>query len=94
MRLVNLNAGRLELVWTWLPYWMVTSAVLSDVERLLFDVVRLNAATTSEEDLDALHCWVTRHLESRFKIVGLGAYCDALRYVQISPPPAPAPDVA
>jgi len=65
---------------------LVTSTVLLETERLLFDVARLNAATTSEADLDALHSWVARHLEKRFKIEGLGAYLEALQYVRLSSP--------
>lgn len=82
MRLVDLVHGKLELRWTWLPYWLSCSAIFqTDVERLMRDVVVINGLPHSEESLDKIEAFLLREVSRRFKIQGLDVYLRGLRSV-------------
>jgi hypothetical protein len=83
MRLVDLNEGRLELRWTWFPYWIAAGPALhTEIEPLMRDAVIMNGMVPNEESLERIEAFVLRVLERRFKIVGLKEYVAALRYVR------------
>lgn len=87
MRFVDLIDGALEIRWTWLPYWIAINPVLvREVEEEVFDIVKLNAATNSDADMDALHkkvCEIIARKLPTFK--GLDQFLVALSEVSIGP---------
>lgn len=85
MRFVDLVDGALELRWTWLPYWMSINPVLvKEVEEEIFDLVKLNGTTNSEEDLDAVHRKACKLLADRFPAFpGLFSYLVGLKCVSV-----------
>ena len=83
-----MREGRLEVRWTWLPYWLaVNPKLVLVIEREMRDRVLLGGVTTSEKDLDALHDFVRDRLQQQFKFPGLDKLLDALRSVE---EPAPS----
>lgn len=83
MHLVILNEGRLEVRWTWLPYWLAAGPALSrDVERLMNDVVIMNGMPPTEESLGRISTFVVNTIVQRFPIPGLREYIDGIRHVQ------------
>ncbi len=78
-----MNAGVLELRWTWMPYWLVSGPGIKDFIDELQDICILTGLTTSEADLDKLHVWVRNRLAERYTAFpGLADYLDALRHVE------------
>lgn len=83
MRLVDLNEGRLELRWTWLPYWIAVGPALKiEIETLLHDAVILNGLPPTVESLESISRFVCQQLARRFAIPGLEAYLSAIAHVQ------------
>lgn len=83
MRLVGFQDGRLELRWTWLPYWLAAGPTLhSEIEALVRDVVIMNGMLPNDESLEKIEVFIIRIIEKRFKIAGLGQYLRALSYVR------------
>ena len=83
MRLVDLHEGKLELRWTWLPYWLVAGPRLqAEVEAIIRDIVVLNGMPPTEDSLDRIERFLLDVLDRRFKIKGLREYLTALHYVQ------------
>lgn len=83
MRLVELQEGRLELRWTWLPYWLAAGPALhTEIEALMRDVIIMNGMPPTEESLDRIEQFVIRAIDRRFGIAGLAQYLGALRYVR------------
>jgi hypothetical protein len=83
MRLVGFENGRMELRWTWLPYWLAAGPTLhSELERLIRDVVIINGMPPTEDSLVRIEAFIIKAIERRFKIAGLAQYLQALRYVR------------
>jgi hypothetical protein len=83
MRLVELQEGRLELRWTWLPYWLAAGPSLhTEIETLMRDVIIVNGMPPTEDSLDKIEQFVIRAIDRRFNIAGLAQYLKALRYVR------------
>jgi hypothetical protein len=85
MKWVYVDHGRLELRWTWLPWWIVSSPKMKTrIESHLTDLLALNAipVSTPEELLtDRLDEKVKHLIATLFPIQGLSSYLDALRKV-------------
>lgn len=83
MNLVILKDGKLDLAWTWFPYWLVVSPAMSrEVKLLLQDVILLNGIPACSDSLDALDDLLIRIITKRFSIPGLGDYLRAMKRVE------------
>lgn len=83
MRLVELNEGRLELRWTWLPYWLAAGPALhTEIETTMRDVVIINGMPPTDGSLERIEQFVLRLIDRRFKIVGLTEYLAGLHKVK------------
>ncbi len=83
MRLVQINDGKLELRWTWLPYWIaVGPALQTEIESLMKDAVIINGMPPTAASLDSISRFVCKALAKRFAIPGLGEYLQAIERVQ------------
>lgn len=83
MRLVELQEGRLELRWTWLPYWMAAGPSLhTEIETTMRDVVIINGMPPTDDSLERIEKFVLRLIHRRFKITGLTDYLRCLHLVQ------------
>ena len=83
MRLVDIVDGRLELRWTWLPYWIAAGPALhTEIERLMRDVVVMNGMPVDDDSLARIHDFLIKQLARRFPIPGLDAYLQALSFVE------------
>lgn len=83
MRLVGFFEGRLELRWTWLPYWIAAGPILHDeIEALMRDVVIINGMLPTDDSLERIERLVLRTIERRFKIEGLLQYLQGLRFIR------------
>jgi hypothetical protein len=83
MRFAELVEGRLEIRWTWLPYWLAAGPALhNELDALLRDIVVLNGMPVTDESLDHIDQLIIRLIMRRFNIPGLDAYLGAFRYVR------------
>jgi hypothetical protein len=84
MRLVDLQDGKLELRWTWLPYWMAAGPALQgEVNALLRDAVVINGMLPDEDGLDRIHNFALFLLTRRFpSFSGLKAYLRGIQEVE------------
>lgn len=79
MRLVDLNEGRLELRWTWFPYWLAAGPALhSEIEAVMRDAVIINGMPPTEESLDRIEAFLLRVIDRRFQIPGLTKYLEGM----------------
>ena len=79
----GLEDGRLELRWTWLPYWLAAGPALhAEIEALMRDAVILNGMPLTEDSLDKIDSFVIRLINRRFRIDGLAQYLGALKHVR------------
>lgn len=85
MRLVELNQGKLELRYTWLPWWLAAGPALqSEIETLMRDVVVMNGMPPNDESLERIERFVIRLIGKRFPIPGLTTYLRGLQHVKES----------
>lgn len=83
MRIIGFEGGRLELRWTWLPYWLAAGPALHDeLQALMRDVVVMNGMPLTEDSLDRIHTFVIDMIVKRFTIEGLREYLVGLCYVR------------
>jgi len=83
MNLVMLKEGKLDLAWTWFPWWLVVSpAMTREVKQTLQDAILLNGVPARQESLDALDDMLIRIITRRFAIPGLGDYLRAMKRVE------------
>lgn len=83
MRFIEVMDGRLEVRWTWLPYWLAAGPALhSELEVLVRDIVVLNALPISESSLDRIHKLIVHLIARRFRVEGLGDYLAAIQHVR------------
>lgn len=83
MNLVQLTEGKLDLAWTWFPYWLVVSpAMTREVKQTLQDAILLNGVPARQESLDALDELLIRIVTKRFRIPGLGDYLRAMKRIE------------
>jgi hypothetical protein len=83
MNLVMLKDGKLDLAWTWFPYWLVVSpAMTCEVKQVLQDAILLNGVPAQQESLDALDELVIRLVTRRFAFPGLGDYLRAMKKIE------------
>lgn len=84
MRLVELIEGKLELRWTWLPYWLAAGPALQrDIDTLMRDVVIMNGMPPTDDSLDRIEEFVIRTIDRRFNIAGLATHLRSLRHVEM-----------
>lgn len=83
MRFIEMVDGRLEVRWTWLPYWLAAGPALhNELEVLVRDIVVLNALPISESSLDRIHRLIVRLIARRFRIGGLSEYLSGIQHVR------------
>lgn len=83
MRLFRFDGAALELRWTWLPWWLVSSPILeAEVNVLVRDVVVLNGMPISDDTLERVERFFLKLVDRRFKIPGLVNYLKAVRGLQ------------
>jgi hypothetical protein len=83
VRFVDFVDGRLEMRWTWLPFWLAAGPALHDeLEVMIRDIVVLNGLPVTDDSLDRIHDLVVRLIARRFRIGGLGEYLAAVRHVR------------
>lgn len=84
MNLVILKDGKLDLAWTWFPWWLVVSpAMTHEVKQTLQDAILLNGVPARQESLDALDDLLIRIITRRFPFPGLGGYLRAMKNVEL-----------
>jgi len=82
MRLIQLQEGKLELRWTWLPYWLAAGPALhNEIQAVMRDAVIINGMPPTEDSVVRIESFVLKMIERRFKIEGLRAYLDGLQHV-------------
>jgi len=83
MRLVDLRDGKLEIRWTWLPYWVAAGpSFMNELEQLMRDAVIINGMPHDEDSLERIERFLLRVIDVRFRIEGLTDYLRALRFVR------------
>jgi hypothetical protein len=87
MRFAELIDGALEIRWTWLPYWIaINPALIREVEEEVFDAVKLNGATNSASDMNALHKLTCEAIGRRLPtFTGLSVFLEGLAQVRVGP---------
>jgi hypothetical protein len=82
MRLIQLQEGKLELRWTWLPYWLAAGPALhNEIQAVMRDAVIINGMPPTDESVERVEAFVLRLIERRFKISGLTTYLRGLEHV-------------
>ncbi len=80
MRIVRINEGRLEIRWTWLPYWLASApSLVRETETSMKDAIVMNGVTP--DDLDGLHDYVISRISARFPGFNLKPVLEALSHV-------------
>jgi hypothetical protein len=83
VRLVDFRDGKLEVRWTWLPYWIAAGPqFLTEIERTMHDAIIINGMPPNEDSFERVENFLLRLIEGRFRIEGLGDYLRALRFVR------------
>lgn len=83
MNLVQLKNGKLDLAWSWFPYWLAVSpAMTHEVKQTLQDAILLNGIPARQESLNALDELLVRFIVWRFAIPGLGDYLRAMKRIE------------